>query len=177
MIQAQQSAYGETIPDSLVSRSVALHVSSAIKYRCLDPDTQCFPPLSAQDTVHNENVKRQKRKKNEIDYTGASTTQVDIGDEDFDLDLIPGLESIPGRGEGSDKPNKRQRGNHGKNNNQKGERKPKPISSVFVTGLPVDVDADEIVDVFKKGGVLMEDESGNVGPPLFKTHAPLLLSR
>ncbi|KAG0242101.1 hypothetical protein B0O80DRAFT_425904 [Mortierella sp. GBAus27b] len=127
LIQAQQSAYGETIPDSL-------------------------------DTVYSENSRRQKRKKHEIDYTGATTIpgQGDIGEDDLDFDLPPGLESIPGIGEGSNKPNKRQRGN----NNKKGERKPKPISSVFVTGLPFDVDVDEIVDVFKKGGVFLEDEKG-----------------
>ncbi|KAI7821864.1 hypothetical protein BC939DRAFT_454716 [Gamsiella multidivaricata] len=129
LIQAQQSAYGETVPDSF-------------------------------ESVYAENARRQKRKKNDIDYTGSNATSlpVDHIGEDIDgSDFPPGLESIPGRGEGSDKQNKRQK----HNNNNKGERKPKPISSVFVTGLPLDTDVDEVVDVFKKGGVFMEDEKGN----------------
>ncbi|KAF8938601.1 hypothetical protein EDD21DRAFT_380503 [Dissophora ornata] len=135
LIQAQQSAYGETVPDSF-------------------------------ESVYAENqARRHKRKKNEIDYTGASHAKNDptpaeqkVGDEE-EFDLSSGLESIPGRGEGSNnnkQNNKRQKGNGG----GKGERKPKPISSVFVTGLPFDTDVDEIVDVFKKGGVFMEDEKG-----------------
>ncbi|KAG0002950.1 hypothetical protein BGZ80_003503 [Entomortierella chlamydospora] len=136
LIQAQQSAYGETIPDSY-------------------------------ESVFAENAKRQKRKKKEIDYTGStlsgsnaggdSSISGEHGDGDEFSDFPPGLESIPGRGEGSAKQNKRQKGNqHGK-----GERKPKPITSVFVTGLPIDTDIDEVVSVFKKGGVFLEDEKGN----------------
>ncbi|KAF8975256.1 hypothetical protein BGZ46_009300, partial [Entomortierella lignicola] len=123
LIQAQQSAYGETIPDSY-------------------------------ESVYAENERRKKRKK-EIDYTGADSNSGIHDDDGDDLaDFPPGLESIPGRGEGSVKQNKKQKGN-------KGERKPKPISSVFVTGLPVDTDIDEVASVFKKGGVFLEDEKGN----------------
>ncbi|KAF9933785.1 hypothetical protein BGZ65_004002 [Modicella reniformis] len=139
LIQAQQSAYGETIPDSF-------------------------------ETVYSENARRQKRKTKDIDYTGASTIGQSNSTEELDLDDMdfpPGLESIPGRGEGSIKQSKRQKGN----NNQKGERKPRPISSVFVTGLPIDVEVDEIVDVFKKGGVFMEDENGNPKIKLYSDKA------
>ncbi|KAF9179586.1 hypothetical protein BGZ51_009849 [Haplosporangium sp. Z 767] len=129
LIQAQQSAYGETIPDNL-------------------------------ESVYAENEKRQKRKKNEIDYTGSSAHNYDstnAGEAELDdgSGFPPGLESIPGRGEGSNKYNKKQKGNH----HGKGERKPKPISSVFVTGLPLDAELEEVMEVFKKGGVFMEDEN------------------
>lgn len=65
---------------------------------------------------------------------------------------------IPGRGEGSNKNNN----NNGNNKRVKGnkERKPKPISSVFITGLPLDTDVEEMGEFFKKGGVFMEDDSG-----------------
>ncbi|KAF9585220.1 hypothetical protein BGW38_003361 [Lunasporangiospora selenospora] len=95
LMQAQQSAYGETIPDSM-------------------------------ESVLAENNKRQKRKKNEIDYTGSSGTY--------------------------DNPKKQRGGPHK-------ERKPKPNTSVFVSGLPLDATLEEMMEVFKKGGVFMEDEN------------------
>lgn len=75
-------------------------------------------------------------------------------------DYPPGLASIPGQSDGSSNnkyANKKQKQSKGK-----GERKPKPISSVFVTGLPLDTDLEEVMDVFKKGGVFMEDENGKL---------------
>ncbi|KAF9371056.1 hypothetical protein CPB97_002268, partial [Podila verticillata] len=71
-----------------------------------------------------------------------------------------GLETIPGRGEGSNKNNNNNNGNSKRVKGNK-ERKPKPISSVFVTGLPLDTDVEEMGEFFKKGGVFMEDDSGN----------------
>jgi len=53
-----------------------------------------------------------------------------------------------------------------KHNANKTERKPKPITSVFVTGLPLDTDLEEVMEVFKKGGVFMEDENGKSRRPL-----------
>ncbi|KAG9063561.1 hypothetical protein KI688_004446 [Linnemannia hyalina] len=152
LIQAQQSAYGETIPDNL-------------------------------ESVYAENARRQKRKNDNTDdiYHGAGATTKTAGshhnnttnDDDDDEeeqdedrgdaheilglnDYPPGLASIPGQSDGSDNKyaNKKQKQPKGK-----GERKPKPISSVFVTGLPLDTDLEEVMDVFKKGGVFMEDEN------------------
>ncbi|KAF9438037.1 hypothetical protein BGZ76_010086 [Entomortierella beljakovae] len=117
LIQEQQSAYGDTIPDSY-------------------------------ESVYAENSKRQKRKK--------SGGQDGLGSGDDTIELPAELESILGRDEGPTKQNKKQKGNH----NAKGERKPKPISSVFVTGLPIDTDIEEVAETFKKGGVFMEDEKG-----------------
>ncbi|KAF9919620.1 hypothetical protein FBU30_010731 [Linnemannia zychae] len=120
LIQAQQSAYGETIPENL-------------------------------ESVYAENARRQKRKNDNIDdnyhHNGAE-------DDDQDDDFPPGLASIPGQSDGGKYANKKQKQPKGK-----GERKPKPISSVFVTGLPLDTDIEEMMDVFKKGGVFMEDEN------------------
>ncbi|KFH72077.1 hypothetical protein MVEG_02370 [Podila verticillata NRRL 6337] len=138
LLQAQQSAYGETIPDSL-------------------------------ESVYAENARRQKRKKNEVDYTGSGHGSPSLeGDDDQDATLSSaerayeeaGLGMIPGRGEGS---NKNNNNNNGNNKRAKGnkERKPKPISSVFVTGLPLDTDVEEMGEFFKKGGVFMEDDGGN----------------
>ncbi|KAG9320238.1 hypothetical protein KVV02_005859 [Mortierella alpina] len=144
LIQAQQSAYGETIPEDL-------------------------------NSVYAENERRQKRKKNgsgqeDIDNVlaaaSAATTAATAASLDDSLEFPPGIESIPGRGEGSnkynnDRANKKQK--HGKE-----ERKPKPITSVFVMGLPLDTDVDEVAEVFKKGGVFMEDENEN---PRIKLYA------
>ncbi|CAO3564985.1 unnamed protein product [Mortierella alpina] len=132
LVQAQQSAYGETIPEDLSS-------------------------------VYAENERRQKRKKNgngqeDIDNVlaaaSAATTAAAAAGFDGTSEFPSGIESIPGRGEGSNKSNKKQK--HGKE-----ERKPKPITSVFVMGLPLDTDVDEVAEVFKKGGVFMEDENEN----------------
>ncbi|KAF9423608.1 hypothetical protein BGZ94_008247 [Podila epigama] len=137
LLQAQQSAYGETIPDSL-------------------------------ESVYAENAKRQKRKHSEEegDYDNnnkpfSSTVEVDptndttISHEDRAYEEA-GLEMIPGRGEGKKFNNKRAKANHAPK-----ERKPRPISSVFVTGLPLDTEIEEVVEFFKKGGVFMEDDNGN----------------
>ncbi|KAG0059908.1 hypothetical protein BGZ89_012711 [Linnemannia elongata] len=152
LIQAQQSAYGETIPDNL-------------------------------ESVYAENARRQKRKNDNTDdiYHGTGATKKTTGshynsnfnDDDEDEeeqdedrgdaheilgvdDYPPGLASIPGQSDGSNNKyaNKKQKQPKGK-----GERKPKPISSVFVTGLPLDTDLEEVMEVFKKGGVFMEDEN------------------
>ncbi|KAK3807943.1 MAG: hypothetical protein J3R72DRAFT_99007 [Linnemannia gamsii] len=148
LIQAQQSAYGETIPDNL-------------------------------ESVYAENARRQKRKKDsteDIYHSGAShpishhynnDDEEEEQDEDRgdaheilglagESDFPPGLASIPGQsdGSGNNYANKKQKQPKGKQ-----ERKPKPISSVFVTGLPLDTDLEEVMDVFKKGGVFMEDEN------------------
>ncbi|KAG0324923.1 hypothetical protein BGZ99_001282 [Dissophora globulifera] len=157
LIQAQQSAYGETVPDSF-------------------------------ESVYAENqARRHKRKKDEIDYTGASadtrqgqesgsrvySNDDDEGDEDGAAFEMPAdLESALERAGGpkAAKSNKKQKGN-GAGGAGKGERKPKPISSVFVTGLPFDTDVDEVVDVFKKGGVFMEDENGNPKIKLYTDQA------
>ncbi|EST06532.1 RNA recognition motif domain protein [Kalmanozyma brasiliensis GHG001] len=40
-------------------------------------------------------------------------------------------------------------------------KKPKPITSLYVTGLPLDATVDEIARVFSRYGVLLEDDSGN----------------
>ncbi|KAG0029351.1 hypothetical protein BGZ81_003869 [Podila clonocystis] len=69
-----------------------------------------------------------------------------------------GLEMIPGRGEGSKNNNNNNKRAKGSNHK---ERKPKPISSVFVAGLPLDTDIEEMGEFFKKGGVFMEDDTGN----------------
>ncbi|KAF9335531.1 hypothetical protein BG006_011302 [Podila minutissima] len=138
LLQAQQSAYGETIPDSL-------------------------------ESVYAENARRQKRKKHEVEYTGSGHASPSSAHPDGDVHdetmtsaerayEEAGLEMIPGRGEGSknnNNNNKRAKGNNHK------ERKPKPISSVFVTGLPLDTDIEEMGEFFKKGGVFMEDDGGN----------------
>ncbi|KAF9124155.1 hypothetical protein BGW39_008411 [Mortierella sp. 14UC] len=153
LIQAQQSAYGETIPDNL-------------------------------ESVYAENARRQKRKKDDTEdvyHSGASHNHYknsinngDVSDEEeqdedrgdaheilglaggAESDFPPGLASIPGQSDGTNNKyaNKKQKQPKGKQ-----ERKPKPISSVFVTGLPLDTDLEEIMDVFKKGGVFMEDEN------------------
>ncbi|KAG0272559.1 hypothetical protein BGZ95_011686 [Linnemannia exigua] len=149
LIQAQQSAYGETIPDNL-------------------------------ESVYAENARRQKRKKDDTEDIYHSGTSHPIShsynnddeeeeqDEDRgdaheilglagrESDFPPGLASIPGQSDGSGNKyaNKKQKQPKGKQ-----ERKPKPISSVFVTGLPLDTDLEEMMDVFKKGGVFMEDEN------------------
>ncbi|KAF9570523.1 hypothetical protein EC968_001745 [Mortierella alpina] len=133
LIQAQQSAYGKTIPEDLSS-------------------------------VYAENERRQKRKKNgsgqeDIDNVlaaaNAATTAAAAAGLDGTSEFPPGIDSIPGRGEGSNKYNKsNKKQKHGKE-----ERKPKPITSVFVMGLPLDTDVDEVAEVFKKGGVFMEDEN------------------
>ncbi|KAG0282548.1 hypothetical protein BGZ96_000366 [Linnemannia gamsii] len=155
LIQAQQSIYGETIPDNL-------------------------------ESVYAENARRQKRKNDNTDeiyhsaanaaasnagshYSNNSSNNGDDDEEEHDEDrgdaheilglddYPPGLASIPGQSDGPSNnkyANKKQKQPKGK-----GERKPKPISSVFVTGLPLDTDLDEVVDVFKKGGVFMEDEN------------------
>ncbi|KAG0213657.1 hypothetical protein BGX28_003810 [Mortierella sp. GBA30] len=128
LIQAQQSAYGETIPENL-------------------------------ESVYAENERRQKRKKNSNERENIDDMLAEAvataDNHDGTSGFPPGLESIPGRGEGSNKFNKKQKGNqHGK-----GERKPKPITSVFVTGLPLDTEIEEVMEVFKKGGVFMEDEN------------------
>lgn len=68
---------------------------------------------------------------------------------------------IPGRGEGSKNNNSNSNGNKRAKGNNK-ERKPKPISSVFVMGLPLDTDIEEMGEFFKKGGVFMEDDSGKL---------------
>ncbi|GAC99344.1 potential spliceosome factor [Pseudozyma hubeiensis SY62] len=39
-------------------------------------------------------------------------------------------------------------------------KKPKPITSLYVTGLPLDASSDEIARVFSRYGVLLEDDSG-----------------
>ncbi|KIS72183.1 U2 snRNP complex subunit CUS2 [Mycosarcoma maydis] len=39
-------------------------------------------------------------------------------------------------------------------------RKPKPITSLYVTGLPLDATSDEIARVFQRYGVLLEDDQG-----------------
>lgn len=39
-------------------------------------------------------------------------------------------------------------------------KKPKPITSLYVTGLPLDATADEIARVFSRYGVLLEDDNG-----------------
>ncbi|KAG0333540.1 hypothetical protein BG000_009084 [Podila horticola] len=141
LLQAQQSAYGETIPDSL-------------------------------ESVYAENARRQKRKKHEVDYTGSghaspsSSSHQDGDDHDDTISSAErayeeaGLEMIPGRGEGSKNNNGNSNGNKRAKGNNK-ERKPKPISSVFVMGLPLDTDIEEMGEFFKKGGVFMEDDSGN----------------
>ncbi len=40
-------------------------------------------------------------------------------------------------------------------------KKPKPITSLYITGLPLDATADEVARVFSRYGVLLEDDSGN----------------
>ncbi|KAF9101821.1 hypothetical protein BGX29_005238 [Mortierella sp. GBA35] len=138
LIQAQQSAYGETIPDNL-------------------------------ESVYAENARRQKRKQDDPHglYSGANYNKGDNDEEEADedrgdahllgeSDFPPGLASIPGQSDGTNNyANKKQKQPKG----GKGERKPKPISSVFVTGLPLDTDLEEVIEVFKKGGVFMEDEN------------------
>ncbi|KAF9288603.1 hypothetical protein BGZ68_010903 [Mortierella alpina] len=135
LIQAQQSAYGETIPEDL-------------------------------NSVYAENERRQKRKKNgngqeDIDNVlaaaDAATTAATAAGLDGTSEFPPGIESIPGRGEGSNKYNNNK--SNKKQKHGKEERKPKPITSVFVMGLPLDTDVDEVAEVFKKGGVFMEDEN------------------
>lgn len=135
--------------------------------------------------MYAENARRQKRKNENTDdiYHGAGVATntagsnynnnniIDDDDDDEEQDedkgdaheilglgdYPPGLASIPGQSDGSNNKyaNKKQKQPKGK-----GERKPKPISSVFVTGLPLDTDLEEVMDVFKKGGVFMEDENG-----------------
>lgn len=134
--------------------------------------------------MYAENARRQKRKNDNTDdiYHGTGATKKTAGshynnnfnDDDEDEeeqdedrgdaheilgvdDYPPGLASIPGQSDGSNNKyaNKKQKQPKGK-----GERKPKPISSVFVTGLPLDTDLEEVMEVFKKGGVFMEDENG-----------------
>lgn len=39
-------------------------------------------------------------------------------------------------------------------------RAPRPVTSVFVTGLPLDATVEEIADVFGRYGVLLEDDAG-----------------
>lgn len=118
--------------------------------------------------MYAENARRQKRKKHEVDYTGSGHASPSPTHHDGDVHdetmtsaerayEEAGLEMIPGRGEGSknnNNNNKRAKGNNHK------ERKPKPISSVFVTGLPLDTDIEEMGEFFKKGGVFMEDDGG-----------------
>ncbi|KAF9969852.1 hypothetical protein BGZ73_007617 [Actinomortierella ambigua] len=129
LIQAQQSAYGETVPDSL-------------------------------DNVVAENKKRQYE---DIAGDEAYNTRGEEGNDDDDemsiheADLIA-MANLPGAGEGS-KYNNKNKNKRAKNNGPK-ERKPKPVTSVFVTGLPPDADLDEVADMFKKGGVFMDDDEG-----------------
>lgn len=40
-------------------------------------------------------------------------------------------------------------------------KRPKPITSLYVTGLPLDATADEVARVFSRYGVLLEDDQGN----------------
>ncbi|KAG0043461.1 hypothetical protein BGZ83_011391 [Gryganskiella cystojenkinii] len=129
LIQAQQSAYGETILENV-------------------------------ESVYAENEKRLKRTNEEMDDAGTNTysEQQALRDEALEGELEEfqeSLESITSK-TGSDK---RFQNKKPKNNSSKLERKPKPITSVFITGLPLDTDLEEVMDVFKKGGVFMEDEN------------------
>lgn len=49
----------------------------------------------------------------------------------------------------------------GKSANLPPSKRPKPITSLYVTGLPIDASSDEIARVFSRYGVLLEDDSGN----------------
>ncbi|ORZ27874.1 hypothetical protein BCR41DRAFT_299494 [Lobosporangium transversale] len=127
LVQAQQSAYGETVPDSYV--------------------------------IYAENSKRNKSKRKDYDNDNNSTAEQDDNGEEHVAEFLSEIESMHGgkNNRFNKQNNKRQKNN---NNPQERERKPKPISSVFVTGLPFDTDVEEVADVFKKGGVFMEDEKG-----------------
>ncbi|KAG0230196.1 hypothetical protein BGW42_001115 [Actinomortierella wolfii] len=131
LIQAQQSAYGETVPDSI-------------------------------ENVLSENRKRQHDEISGDEARRNTDEENDDNDDEeaaiHEADLIA-MANLPGAGEGSKYIN-RNKNKRAKNNQGPKERKPKPITSVFVTGLPPDADLDEIVDVFKKGGVFMEDDNG-----------------
>ncbi|GJJ78511.1 HIV Tat-specific factor 1 [Entomortierella parvispora] len=126
LIQAQQSAYGETIPENM-------------------------------ESVYVENERRRKRQ-NEDNYASSSHSEQILEDDALEgefEEFQDSLEAITRK----DPSDKRYQIKKSKPNPNKTERKPKPISSVFVTGLPLDTDLEEVMEVFKKGGVFMEDES------------------
>ncbi|KAF9896325.1 hypothetical protein BX616_007678, partial [Lobosporangium transversale] len=111
------------------------------------------------DAVYAENSKRNKSKRKDYDNDNNSTAEQDDNGEEHVAEFLSEIESMHGgkNNRFNKQNNKRQKNN---NNPQERERKPKPISSVFVTGLPFDTDVEEVADVFKKGGVFMEDEKG-----------------
>ncbi|KAF9166084.1 hypothetical protein DFQ26_008754 [Actinomortierella ambigua] len=133
LIQAQQSAYGETVPDTI-------------------------------DNVFAENKKRQHQDMTGDEaYGNYDEEEKDDDDEDDEVsiheaDLIA-MANLPGAGEGS-KYNNNNKNKNKRAKNAPKERKPKPVTSVFVTGLPPDADLEEMVDMFKKGGVFMDDDDG-----------------
>ncbi|KAK0524528.1 hypothetical protein OC834_005499 [Tilletia horrida] len=49
----------------------------------------------------------------------------------------------------------------GQGQNQPAARAPKPVSSVYVSNLPLDATQEELASVFSRYGVLLEDDSGS----------------
>ncbi|KAF8931658.1 hypothetical protein BGZ47_011738 [Haplosporangium gracile] len=156
LIQAQQSAYGETIPDNLES----VYAENARRQKRKNDSTNDIYHHNAGTAAVTKNAGFHYSSNNHDDDDDEEEQDEDRGDAHEILGLDdhypPGLASIPGQTDGSNNryANKKQKQPKGKS-----ERKPKPISSVFVTGLPLDTDLEEMMDVFKKGGVFMEDEN------------------
>ncbi|KAF9149421.1 hypothetical protein BG015_008796 [Linnemannia schmuckeri] len=156
LIQAQQSAYGETIPDNLES----VYAENARRQKRKNDSTNDIYHYNTGAAAATNNAGSHYNSNNNDDDDDEEEQDEDRGDAHEILGLNdyypPGLASIPGQSDGSNNryANKKQKQPKGK-----GERKPKPISSVFVTGLPLDTDLEEMMDVFKKGGVFMEDEN------------------
>ncbi|EPQ29016.1 uncharacterized protein PFL1_03306 [Pseudozyma flocculosa PF-1] len=50
-------------------------------------------------------------------------------------------------------------------------KKPKPVTSLYITGLPLDCTADEIASVFSRYGLLLEDDEGKPRIKMYRDQA------
>ena len=83
----------------------------------------------------------------------------------IDEDLINAQQAVygeaaPEQTQAEAQPKKRKKPNSGSGTSEPPSKKPKPITSLYVSGLPLDCSADEIASVFSRYGLLLEDDEG-----------------